>query len=228
MASNTRFDQIYKRIQDVTGTRTQNDLAHLLEIQQSSISDAKRRDSIPADWFLTLFEKQGINPDWLKHGTGPRFLRTKDGYCVVDKNVNSSMEKNSYDSDLILPVYTSVYSMSIHLSNKMLSPVEVKKIVLPRFYLQDGISVFAVQSDALSPFVLKGAYVGIHRARKNITSGEILALFLPPEGIILGRLFYDDKQSHYFIKNNVTTVSLSSEELESRIMGTLEWILQKI
>lgn len=110
MTFRTCFNQVYKRIQKVTGTRTQNDLAQLLEITQSTISDAKKRDTIPADWFLTLFEKQGINPDWLKHGTGPRFLRTKDGYCVVDKNVNSSMEKNSYNSNLILPVYTSVYS----------------------------------------------------------------------------------------------------------------------
>lgn len=39
--------EIFKRIQAVTRTRTQTALAEILEIRQSSISDAKRRQSVP-------------------------------------------------------------------------------------------------------------------------------------------------------------------------------------
>lgn len=65
------FTEIYERIKLATNCRTQVELAELLNIRQSSISDAKRRDSVPGDWYMKLFERFGLNPDWLKYGVGP-------------------------------------------------------------------------------------------------------------------------------------------------------------
>ena len=75
------FTEIYERIKLATNCRTQVELAELLNIRQSSISDAKRRDSVPGDWYMKLFERFGLNPDWLKYGVGPLYLRTDKGYC---------------------------------------------------------------------------------------------------------------------------------------------------
>lgn len=75
------FTEIYERIKLATNCRTQVELAELLNIRQSSISDAKRRDSVPGDWYMKLFERFGLNPDWLKYGVGPLYLRTEKGYC---------------------------------------------------------------------------------------------------------------------------------------------------
>lgn len=50
--------------------RTQLELADFLGIKQSSISDAKKRKSIPSDWLLILWRKKGINPDWILTGQG--------------------------------------------------------------------------------------------------------------------------------------------------------------
>lgn len=66
----TFFQEVYDRIRCATNARTQTELAAVLEIRQSSISDAKRRNSIPSDWYMKLFEKFGLNPDWIKSGTG--------------------------------------------------------------------------------------------------------------------------------------------------------------
>ena len=41
------FDEIFERIKIATNTRTQVELAEVLDIRQSSISDAKRRNSVP-------------------------------------------------------------------------------------------------------------------------------------------------------------------------------------
>ena len=65
------FTEIYERIKLATNCRTQVELAELLNIRQSSISDAKRRDSVPGDWYMKLFERFGLNPDWLKYGVEP-------------------------------------------------------------------------------------------------------------------------------------------------------------
>lgn len=59
--------------------RTQKELAELLSIQQSSISDAKRRNTIPAEWLVKLLRLKGINPEWILTGFGPKRLGAATG-----------------------------------------------------------------------------------------------------------------------------------------------------
>lgn len=62
------------RVFEAAGCQTQVALANLLGIRQSSISDAKRRNRIPAKWLVTLLLLRGANPEWILHGTGPKHI----------------------------------------------------------------------------------------------------------------------------------------------------------
>lgn len=66
------YEAAMERIKSATGARTQVQLAELLEIRQSSISDAKRRASIPSDWLVKLLESHSVMPRWVLTGEGPR------------------------------------------------------------------------------------------------------------------------------------------------------------
>lgn len=66
------------RISEATGARTQEALAELLGIRQSSISDAKRRGAIPDSWLMTLLRRYHLNPIWLLTGTGAKYLAPAD------------------------------------------------------------------------------------------------------------------------------------------------------
>jgi hypothetical protein len=59
------FEAAMARIHAITGTRTQVELAKVLGIRQSSISDAKRRQSIPDSWLQTIIWKFDGNPRWV-------------------------------------------------------------------------------------------------------------------------------------------------------------------
>ena len=72
------FQDAYERILQSTGLRTQTDVAALLGVKQSSISDAKRRNHIPDSWILTLFNKKGLNPSWIRTGEGPQYVAGTD------------------------------------------------------------------------------------------------------------------------------------------------------
>lgn len=61
------------RVHEALGPRTQIELASLLGIRQSSISDAKRRGTCPAEWQMT-FVRLGLSPDWLLTGKGPKHV----------------------------------------------------------------------------------------------------------------------------------------------------------
>lgn len=69
------FEERIQRIKDVLGVRTQVQLAEQLGVRQSSISDAKRRCSIPDGWLLTIWRRTGYSPDWILEGDecGHRF-----------------------------------------------------------------------------------------------------------------------------------------------------------
>lgn len=54
-------------------------LAKLFAIPQSSISDAKKRNTIPAEWLVKLLRLKGINPEWILTGLGPQRLGTAKG-----------------------------------------------------------------------------------------------------------------------------------------------------
>ena len=54
--------------------RTQVELADFLGIRQSSISDAKKRQAIPAEWLVKLLRLKGISPEWIMTGLGPKRL----------------------------------------------------------------------------------------------------------------------------------------------------------
>lgn len=63
-----------QRIYEVTKTKTQSELADILGVKQSSVSDAHRRNTIPASWLITLWEKYKLNPTWIITGNGSKHL----------------------------------------------------------------------------------------------------------------------------------------------------------
>jgi len=69
------FNEQIQRIHEVTGKKTQADLADFLGIGQSSVSDAKRRGKIPADWLVTIIRTRDVHPEWILTGLGPCFIR---------------------------------------------------------------------------------------------------------------------------------------------------------
>lgn len=64
------------------------DLADILGIRQSSISDAKRRGEIPASWLLTLLKNYRVNPEWIITGNGPQYLAGESGQPVGEVRIN--------------------------------------------------------------------------------------------------------------------------------------------
>ena len=71
------------RVFEAAGCRTQSELAEFLGVRQSSISDAKKRGSVPADWLLTLLCKKWINPTWVLTGQGARMLQPSEHITSV-------------------------------------------------------------------------------------------------------------------------------------------------
>lgn len=76
-----RLERIFQVLTDSghISRKTQVELANALNIRQSSISDAKRRCSIPAEWMLKLVRLVGVSPEWIEEGGDvPRYRVLSD------------------------------------------------------------------------------------------------------------------------------------------------------
>lgn len=93
------FDKQMDRIRLVTQTRTQVELANFLGIRQSSVSNAKRRGTIPADWLLTILRIRNVHPEWILTGEGHCYLsdpaspgcHKPKGGCMVRQEETSAL-----------------------------------------------------------------------------------------------------------------------------------------
>lgn len=68
------FKEIYDRIRYALNAGTQIELSERLEVRPSAISDAKRKDIIPPEWYLILLEVYDLNPEWVRTGEGKMYF----------------------------------------------------------------------------------------------------------------------------------------------------------
>ena len=108
------------RFFEAASCRTQQELAAFLGVRQSSVSDAKRRDSIPAEWLITLLRKKWVNPFWVMTGCGTRLLKpteNEDGLseplapCARDKAVARCPPEECTTDELMREVVLRVLQM---------------------------------------------------------------------------------------------------------------------
>lgn len=226
------YEQILQRIHAVAHTRTQAELAALLEIKQSSISDSKKRQSIPGDWYIKLFEKIGVNPDWLKQGNGPIYLRTESGYVPSDGegvSINPDFVVNSPRCEKL----TTVYSMRGDYTKEPFSVTSLQpvgKITIPKNYAGNGIIVLEVDNDAASPTIRRGSHVGVNTVAKYPVSGVLFAVLIPYEGVVLRKLFWKQDENCFILRAENPEhpeMQIQVEQIKY-ILGRLVWVMQEV
>lgn len=226
------FEEIFERIKLATNTRTQVELAEVLDIRQSSISDAKRRNSVPSDWYMKLFEQFGLNPDWLKKGSGPMYLRTEQGYAPVDAPVNSVCEDASRYSgpdakNTIVTVYSTQHAPD---AEDGAGPM-LGRLNIPQSFAAPGLYVVRIDVSGMEPHIRKGAYVGIDTAQRHVSSGELYGVKLPYEGLVLKRAYIDMQNKCLVLRSENPShpeVFLPLEGHEAHIVGRVSWVLQRM
>ncbi len=63
-----KFDKFLQKIKIATKIEKQAELAEALGIRQPTVSDAKKRNSAPAEWLMKLYESHNLDPLWLAYG----------------------------------------------------------------------------------------------------------------------------------------------------------------
>lgn len=226
------FDEVFERIKFATKTRTQVEMAEVLDIRQSSISDAKRRNSVPSDWYMKLFEQFGLNPDWLKKGSGPMYLRTDQGYIPVDAPAVGMVAEDAsrYGGPDAKSVVVPVYSTHIPPEGEQSAGVVLGRLNIPLSFACPGVYVIRMDAGGMEPLIAKGAYVGLDTTQTTVASGELYGVRLPYEGLVVKRCFIDTQNGLLLLRSENLThpeVTLPIDGQDEYIVGKVGWVLHR-
>ena len=178
------FEAVYARMLFAAGIRTQTELARLLDMKQASISEAKKRGSIPAEWCMRLYDTCGIRFDWQRFGTGPVYDAAK--LEEIEKFRRGEWPSDSFSHEPLqlhepqTPFYpfeekneTPVYS-TIQFPDG--SFAEVMRRAFPSDFLPEGARVFRLLEADMAPVLNKGAMVAVLPGAAA-EDGDIVAVF---------------------------------------------------
>lgn len=224
------FDNVLERIKKATGARTQVELASILSIRQSSISDAKRRNSVPADWYLKLYRSHGLNPDWLSDGIEPMYL--KPGMAESSANFQGVAEASAaYGKTPSRSRVVNVSSMAGLVTDQGgWQPDFVSQLSVPETLHKPAILVVRVDGAGMEPLIRRGAYVGLDSDRTRVRSGEIYGIYVPHEGLVLKRVFFDADNDRFLLRSENPEhpeQSVPTSAAEDKIIGRVVWLLQE-
>ncbi len=228
------FKEAYERIKFATNCKTQVEIAKILDIRQSSISDAKRRDSVPADWVVKLFEKFGLNPDWIKQGVGPMFLRSEEGYGPIEASAHGLAEDPAHFGEPMAKcTLLTVHDMVCTYTPGGEAPAlpQLGKIALPHGFAKAGITIIRMNASNMHPIISTGAYMGVDTQATTPISGMAFALYSKQEGVIIRRLFLDAANDQYILRSDDTKYPeecVDSQKLKDRIIGKVSWVIQNL
>lgn len=64
------YNDFFERLSKTLRIQTQQELASLLGVNRSAITQAKKRNAVPERWILKIARDYGLQPQWLSTGAG--------------------------------------------------------------------------------------------------------------------------------------------------------------
>ncbi len=96
------FDDCWKRTRELTGWKTQTQLADFLGIQTGPVSDAKRRKAFPLEWAFKIAQHYGRTTDWIITGVIPEKGERREKFLTKEEVRESTGGFTKKDRILLL------------------------------------------------------------------------------------------------------------------------------
>ncbi|KAB1441768.1 LexA family transcriptional regulator [Pseudodesulfovibrio senegalensis] len=222
------FEDALERIKKATGARTQVQLAEVLDVRQSSISDAKRRCSIPAEWFLKLYRSHGLDPDWLADGVEPVYINASKAKIPADTILREAPTPYGRMNSRGRVVSVSSVAGAQTESNTW-APQPLEELSIPESFFRPQLQVIRMDSANMEPVIARGAFVGIDQAQKQHPDGDIVAVHFPHQGLMIRRAYLRDGEFLLKADNpQHSDLTIPAEEMAERTLGRVIWVLQNL
>lgn len=201
------FEQRLARIMKAANISKEAELAKILDINQSSVAAARKRQQLPPGWIEKIAEKFRINANWLFFGEGEMHL---------DQKSNNSLLASCCDVDLrLIPLVEARLSAgqgSLEVERNSDRSYAFRMDFLLRKGNPESMILMRVAGDSMQPEIMDNDVVLIDQSKKDIIPGKIFAVGFD-DAIYLKRI---DKQPGKVILKSVNEEAYPPIELDMR------------
>jgi phage repressor protein C with HTH and peptisase S24 domain len=209
------FDSFFQRLTERLRIGSQSELARVLGVNRSAITQAKQRNAVPYSWIVALARRFDLDPDWLASGHG-RVMppRTSESVYQHIPKVQARLcaGGGSFEVEEAIEEYYAFRSDWLHRKGNPL-----------RMVLMD------VMGDSMEPLIEEGDTVLIDQSKTELLAGRIYALGVD-DTVMIKRI---EKHPGKLVLRSANPVYepifLQGEEIDTvRIIGTLIWSCREL
>lgn len=211
----TEFLDVFARLKEATGARTDTELAHCLGLKQSSISSAKSKRELPPIWVIEIAKRFNVSVDWLLFGIGEKALGKAQIAPAEAQNVRPIPEDEpqwmspeaapSMGYALIPKVMARLAAGtgSLETEGRVIGYYAFKLDFLKRKGRPKTMILMDVAGDSMEPTLLDGDTVLIDESQRDIIAGAMFAIGIENEVYVKylhrvpGKLVLKSKNSEY-------------------------------
>ncbi len=211
------FQTFFERVSGTLGVKSLSELADILCVNRSSITQARKKNSVPANWLLTLFRSHGLNPDWLESGDGPKWLKPVD----ADGGDFFAIPK--------VQARLCAGAGSFEIGEQIEDHYSFRTAWLQGRGVKDRMILMDVFGNSMAPEMKDGDTVLIDQSQTDIFAGTVYAVGV--EDTIMVKRIEKHPRKLVLLSDNkeYAPIFLSREEMDRvRIIGKVLWICREL
>ncbi len=211
------FYSFYQRLINEDIITSQRELASLLGIKGSAISQAKRRKVIPRSWIPTISEKMNLTPEWIKTGNGEKYF---DKFC--DNN-------HSFEVVPKVKARLSAGDGSFDVDQKISEYYSFQKIWLRKKGNPKDMVLMDIAGNSMEPELKDGDTVLIDGSKNEILAGAIYAVGV--EDTVLIKRVEKLPNKLVLISDNekYSPTYITGDDINRvRVLGKIIWICREM
>ena len=214
---NKNFQTFFDRVSGALGVKSLSELAEILRVNRSSITQARKKDSVPANWLLALFRSHGLNPDWLEGKDGPKWLKPAD------------VEDGDFFPVPKVQARLCAGAGSFEIGHQIRDHYSFRAVWLQGKGVKDRMILMDVFGNSMAPEIKDGDTVLIDQSQTDIFAGTVYAVGV--EDTIMVKRIEKHPRKLVLLSDNkeYAPIFLSDEEMDRvRIIGKVLWICREL
>lgn len=213
----TSFHSFYQRLFNEGIISSQNELALLLGVKGSAISQAKKRNAVPRAWITELSEKMDLNSKWIKTGAGEQYFNKPD-----DNN-------QSFETIPKVKTRLSAGDGSFDVDQKIADYYSFQKLWLRKRGNPANMVLMDIVGNSMEPELKDGDTVLVDRSKREILAGAIYAVGVEDTVLIKRLEKLPDKLVLRSDNEKYSPIYITGDDINRvRVLGKVLWICREI
>lgn len=88
-----------------------------------------------------------------------------------------------------------------------------------------------VEGSSMEPAIRRDAFAGIDDTQKRLMAGDIYAIHVPYQGVVIRRVFFDPENSRFILRPEDPQHPeqyIAVEDQEKYVVGRVVWVMQEL